>query len=69
METTSLGIGVGIGIAIGFALGIVIMLVWKNNTDASGGVMYTYDKDNRLQAMMPMNKNVQMITLKPAESE
>jgi len=65
METGSFGIGLGIGLALGVVLGLTVMMLLKNNeSQTNSGVMYTYDKDNRLQSMVPVNKNVELVTLK-----
>ena len=67
METGSFGIGLGIGLALGLVLGLTLMMVLKNQEPSAGaGVMYTYDEDNRLKSMTPMNKNIQ-VSLKPAD--
>lgn len=65
METGSFGIGLGLGLALGVVLGVTLMLVFKNNENtANSGVMYTYDENNRLKSMVPVNENIQLVKLK-----
>jgi len=65
MDTGSFGIGLGIGLALGVVIGITIIMVMKSTENASNaGVVYTYDDENRLKSMTPVNDKVQLVTLK-----
>ena len=51
------------GLSLGICLVLVIYTFILKRSDDSG-VMYSYDSDNRLQSILPMNKNTQVVKLK-----
>jgi len=55
------------GIALALGAVAVILYLMNRTTSTNTGVMYTYDEDNRLQSIMPLNQNTQFVRLKKAE--
>ena len=54
-----------LGLALGLGIAIVIILnnianSMKTQTPVESGMIYSYDDENRLQAIVPVNNNVRL---------
>lgn len=49
------------GVALG--IGLVLLVIHLKNSSDGGGALYTYDEDNRLQAVTPISEK--SVVLKP----
>jgi len=50
------------GLALGIGIMAVVLFMLKNNT-TEPGIMYTYDNQNRLQSIVPLNQKSQFVRL------
>lgn len=63
MADNTVTIALVAGLALGLSIIALFLFLKKND---SGGVLYTYDDNNRLQSIMPLNQKTQFMHLKQA---